>query len=542
MSNVVTLITGPALALERRYDAMDEDYYLALIQEAAEGHVALGSPSLREHRDDPSLVRYPALLPGLLIRVTGFERAHVLLLLDILAPFLLTLLLYCALQRFFLNPIHAAVITVVLSGSVLPAAFFNVINPKLVILLPLLHLVFFFGTQESAASLMLRGLTIGLMLYGYPHYFLYFAALEACDIVRRILTDPSKEAWLRHIRRTLLIATSVFLSSLPYISAHFSLESSAAASDLWHRVVVSSRLPADPAMQLWLVLGITALLWTRKRCPAEEKQKVDTLLLTLIAGLVVLNQSLLHGIDIMFGLHYRRLLSMFLWITAFFLGSRFLRNVHAQYMILGVLVLLNISILGQLVIDTQRARHALAAELSSSDILSVLERLSEEGGEQVVLAPLNIANLIPVFTHHYTAWNGYAVYQSAEDRELAERYVLQELVEPQQEEERDRSYPSVFSVHAGNRAARARTWCRWKSLFRKSEEECRVPVRSMIRQQDVLRKLDEDLALRSPEQYLELLRQFSVDIVVADIPLPPLIAHSCPREETIGRYTVYRCT
>ena len=188
-----------------------------------------------------------------------------------------------------------------------------------------------------------------------------------------------------------------------------------------------------------------------------------------------------------------------------------------------------------------KERHAIAAEFAEDKMPELFSMFDELEGEQVILAPSKIANLIPVFSHHYSAWNGYAQFQSATDRELAQRYVLQELVEPQDESIRDRSFPQVFSVHAGNRAARARTWCRIKSLFQKSAEECHVSVRDMIRQQDVLVELEDALENQSTKQKLALIEKFNVDVIISETPLHWRITRICPETKEIGAYKIHVC-
>jgi hypothetical protein len=538
-SNIVTSFTGPQIAQERKTKAMDEDYYLALIQEAAEGHTKLGNPSLIEHRDDSSVVRYLALIPGGIMRAFSADRTTVLFALDLLIIFLLPLLISLSLLRIFPNTTTNLSVTMLLIG-IWGTGLLNNINPKMVLILPFIHLLVFFGVRKPTNQhFVIRGALIGLMLYAYPHYFLYFLALEGCDFVRRILKEPEKLQ--KHFESVGRIALTALVVITPYLLSAFFGETNTAADDLWYRIVSPTHLPSAPITQLLLLLTISLLIFSRSSLKKADRHFADLLLVTLIAGLIVLNQSVIHGLDLMFGAHYRLILKFMIWLTAFFLFTRFTNKRSPKTWILVTLAIISIAEQGIYLQNSHKERHAIASGLIEERLPEIFSWMNEREGEQVILAPSEIANLVPVFTHHYTAWNGYAQFQSVTDRELAERYVLQELVEPQDESLRDRSFPQVFSVHAGNRAARARTWCRIKSFFQKSIEECRVPVRNMIRQQDVLIELEAALANQTTRQKLELINKFNVDVIISKEPLHWRVTRMCPETETIGKYLVHSC-
>ena len=556
-SNLVILVRGPETALKMKTMAMDEQYYLALIREASEGHFKLGSPSLKEHRDDPSVVRYLPLLPGALMRFTGISLSSTVFLSDLLFPFLTTLILFLAWRGLFASSLEAAAATMIPLGLIFRGGMFNVINPKMVLPFAALHLALIFGVSKPhTVHLVLRGISLALLLYIYPHFFLYFTALEACMFLTR---QSSLRSFVKGIA---LMGIPFLLIASPLIYLNLTGKENPAAADLWYRIVSPTSLPADPKMQLLLLTGIGALLFVRRRekmssrvpppgvipsdfASSEVRGEIVSrerdLLLCLVSGLIVLNQSLIHGQDLMAGLHYFYLLRMFLWITGFYIVFRLLDSAKLAKQSICLLIILFCTLkIGQHVKLVHAERTRIATEFQESDTSKVLDWLNTQEGEKVVLAPDAIANLIPIYTSHYTAMNGYAGFQSGSDAELAERYILQDAIAPRAGH--DASYPSIFSVHAGNRDARERTWCRITSLFQKSAADCAVPVRDFIRHYELLPMLDSSLAEHDPAQTLEFLRKYNVDVIVTEGELPGIAQSPCSQVQTIGTFKVHICS
>ncbi len=522
---------------------MEESFYLSLIREASEGHVFLGNSSLREHRSDRSIVTFFPHLPALFMRIFALSLPTALFLTDLLFPFLTTLFFFLAWRGIFRNDLLAGGVTLIAIGA-WEGGLLNVVNPKMVMTLAAAYSALYFGTQHpSKLHYALRGGLLGITLYTYPHYFLLFGSFEVADFLRRLVKRARLQ--IRDFQELIILSLSTFIISLPYLFLSGLGGKSAASLDLWYRQVIPSRLPAHPTLQIALLLTIALCFFIFKKKSAEEvKNRIppeDQILTSLFAGLLVLNQSLLHGLDIMFGLHYRLPLKMLIWIAVVFAVSRIIRKAslyRTPVIVLAAYSLFSIITLSGPLLSPERNR--IAEAFTASDLPKVIMWLNTQE-ESVVLAPHELSEIIPVYTPHYVAWNGYANYQSVTDAELARRYVLQELVEPQSEVERDRSYPQVFSVYAGNLAARERTWCQVKSFFRKSKAECSVSTPSKIRNQEALKNLEENLAHLSPELFLTLLREFHVDVIVAENPLPPIITRECPEGQSIGAYTIYTC-
>lgn len=526
------VLKRPGSLVDALSPSMEETFYLSLIREAADGHPLLGNSSLLEHRDDRSIVTFFPLIPAFFMRVFHLDLSIALFLTDLLFPFLTTLFFFIAWKGLFRHALLAIFATIIAIGA-WEGGLLNVVNPKMVMLLVAAYMALLFGpSQPSLLHFALRGVLIGVSFYTYPLYFPLFGAWEFCDVIRRVI---GRKPVLRDLQELSTLALALIVTSLPYLLFSSFGTENPGGTDLWYRQVIPSFLPANPLLQFMLVVMIALSLFIGRK-------KTDSrLLASLAAGLLLLNQSLIHGLDIMFGLHYRLPLIMLLWIAGISCIRSFIKRSSLSLLLIGILAFFHLfSILkinGPILFQD---RNQIAQAFQESDAPRVLKYL-EGKEESVVLAPHELAEIIPVYTSNYVAWNGYANYQSVTDSELARRYVLQELVEPKAEALRDRTYPQVFSVHAGNAAARKRTWCRISSFLKKSEEDCRVDIRDFIRKQDALLELEEGLLNLSPELFLSLLQEFHVDIIVAKHSLPALITSECPEGERIGIYTLYEC-
>ena len=311
VGNMLILARGPEAALERHSDTIDEDYYLALIGEAADGHTRMGNAALKEHRDDQSIVtRFPLVHAGIM-RATGISRWQALILMDILCPLLLTFLFFLAI-RGLLQRDSIALFATIAALSLWSVGLLNAVNPKMVLLPVALYLAILWGVKtQKPLHYILRGVLLGVMLYVYPHFFLFFSAVEGCDLVRRILAK--KESNRSLCLQELLIALPLGILALPKVIAAFSAKTPEEI-DVWHRFAITSHQPSGPMLQLLVLLTIIGL-WIVRQRNRSDTRSIDLLLTCLSAALLALNQSVLHGIELMFALHYERLLLLFVLLS-----------------------------------------------------------------------------------------------------------------------------------------------------------------------------------------------------------------------------------
>lgn len=535
-SNVMLLATGDlsSPAMQRRNTSADEDYYAALVRKASDGYIALGNASLKEHVHDPTIVTYFPLAYAYLMRALHLEWWIALLVMNALCPFLVTLLIFIAIRGRLASDILAIFMSVIAIER-WSVGLLNIVNPSMVALLSTGYLAVFLGVpKQRTFHHLLRGALLGLMLYTYPHFFLFFASIELCDVVRHLSAEGVDG---RNLYRQVVITSGAFLVvASRKLWKVLTATTNDAVNDLWHRVVITDHLPAAPIHQV-IVIAFIGALWRLRTTLRGNRKSIDLLIVCLAASLIALNQQILHGIEIMFALHYRNLINLLLIISAGYIIVLLCPRRWAK-IILGLVAIICMLQIG---IDSRKfhiVRLAAAKELEQSGMLPILQFIERMPGERVVLAPIALSNLIPSFTHHFVAMNGIARYQSITDAELAERYVLMQLVDP--EEVRDPSFNIVFSVHAGNAAARARIWCQWTSLFSKSDN-CRRPIEEFIRNQDVRTWLQNNVINPSPSLLMTLLEKFHVDVIVTKRPLPAVIERRCPREKDIGDFQIHLC-
>ncbi len=251
----------------------------------------------------------------------------------------------------------------------------------------------------------------------------------------------------------------------------------------------------------------------------------------LIAGLIVLSQSLVHGRDAVFGLYYRLPMLFVMWVSVSWMLKQYVTRFVAYLLVLATLSFSVFQIFQEM--NTVTVRNAeRAAVFRNSDQSAVLHELSERLAPAVVLAPIEISNLIPVLTSHYSLFTQYAHYEYASDRDLAERYVLQNSLFPLPLEQTVEGDPLVFGIYAGNVFARTKILCRLHLVT----TGCDKKLPDFILDQNVRTFVDAGVIDQQA-----LLRQFGVTVVITDKKLPASIMHACKEPVSVGRYTMFTC-
>jgi hypothetical protein len=174
--------------------------------------------------------------------------------------------------------------------------------------------------------------------------------------------------------------------------------------------------------------------------------------------------------------------------------------------------------------------------LRASGIPVVLDAAEQLSGERVILAPLDVSNLVPVLTHHYSLFTQYAHFESVSDKELAERYLLQQAFFSLLPEHTIEGHPLVFGIGAGNLYARTKTFCRIKKALYLTKDSCLFTLSDFIFHQDVrsfveVGKIDT----------LSMLRKYGVDTIITDKDLPEQVQPFCHELILSAPYTLYDC-
>ncbi len=515
--------------------SVDERYYFALIRDGATGYSNLGNVSLKEHRFDTGAASYAPLLQGSLMRLFHWDIAMTVLFGYIAGPFLFVLLLFFVLLSLLRSPVAAAASALTIAASVGSLSLLRSISPQITITVFVLSLAVYVVRERTPLHFLQRGLLIGVLFFFHIIYAGFLLLIEGVDFLLALLRGTSLPC---AVRRAVLVAVPALLAALLKFSLGSLTQDMVASADTYRRMgMIPSHMPAAPGLQITIVATVIALVLLR-RYRSDMRTEIDLLMVLLTAGLLALNQSLLHGIDVVFGLYYALPIHILLSISWTFIVWDLLRCMPRVRMVVlsGVSMVTLSSLLVAVNAWTMQSRSEYAL-LQASGIPAVLDQLQRLPRERVILAPYAIADLVPVFTDHYVAFNHYSRYQVARDEELADRYLLQESLFPSPPGTEDHTYNLVFGLYAGNLAARERTACRVFSLFRMSDAQCRRDIRSKIYHQDLLTKLD-----RKKIDSVHLLRTFHVDILVTpSAALSAPFAQLCSKTQEVGGFFIHEC-
>lgn len=490
----------------------DELYYFAQIRDTADGHWNLGNASLKEFADAPSVAGYAVLPQGALMAVTGWSIETVVLLGDLFFCALLTLFAFLIFRRVLGSDLLAGLASFAFM-TWWSTVWLRTMNPQVTFIAFLLHL-FVFVSDRDGKRLWLRSALLGLLYLMQPIFAVYALVIEVLDACLH-------RSWRRW--QIPLVLGAVALGQ--WVLVHFGADPEILADTYRRRGLIPSHLPAAFSTQVWILLGITAcflcLRWKKIR-----KEQGYLLLILLVGGLIVLNQSLLHGYDIVFGLYYRFPLAFVLWLSAVLM----LRGFVPLRLFIAAAVLTFIVASGSMV--RELARPAAHDRSDFSGLLHILN----DGKDRVILAPIEISNLIPVQTSHYALFTQYAHFEYAPDQDLAERYLLQQSFFPLPAEMTVDGDPLVFGIYAGNIAARANTACRLRNFLLRTSAPCNRMISGSIYRQDVRSFIEAGKI-----DQRALLKKFAVETIVTDRPLPAFPPKTCWIDSNVGKHVIYNC-
>jgi hypothetical protein len=383
-------------------------------------------------------------------------------------------------------------------------------------------------------ALFLRGILIGLLLYVQVLFASYAIAIEVIDALRRFLKRTRSFAETARCSGLLLLPILCAAIFLLVLTRHD--DPLAVADTLRRHGLIPTHLPAALLMQIKLIIALL-LVWVCMRIRPIKNPAFQLLLPLTVAGLLVLNQSLVHGKDLVFGLYYAQPLFIVLWFVFGACLVALLPQPRINLFILACFAAFQLTS-GLRIINAEAAKRAVRSDIfPASAEVAVMDALQKLPKEQVVLAPMDIANLVPVLTSHYVLFNQYAFYQRATDQELAERYLLARSLFTFAPEFTVEGDPLVFGLYAGNLSARERTFCKIKSFFGyKDRMQCDIQLQDYIYHQDLRQFVEK----REIDQ-IEMIKKYGVTIIVSEKSLPQTIQRLCPRMETVQNYTIYRC-
>lgn len=524
-------MTGELTVASMEEHAIDERYYAATIAKVGEGNPVTGHASYYEHRADaPSASLAPAA-EGLMMRWLQLSLPVTMLLGDMLFPFAAIFVLALGLRRFLGGSILLAGAAAVFIGSDIGTYWLRSANPQIpfvgvaawlavVCTLPLF----------SRRSFLLRALAVAMLLWTQVVYASFFLIADGVLTIAEMIRQRS---WRAAFGGIVLYGAVLALSIVPRVFLGLPTE---VAEDTFYRLgIVLSHAPAAPRMQLFLLGILVLLLLVRRYGIREGAEWVWRCTMLIVASLVALNQSVIHGIDATFVSYYQPLIRIIVMITFFYGLSVVLRTDRQRRLVFMGCSALSLCIL---LFSVQAIKtQALTEEehLRQTGVLQVLEWLRSQDGTFVVAAPNVLNERIPAETQHYVLFNEYGWNQPMTDRELAERYALQARLIPSSVAQ-DRTYTFVFGGHAGLQSAKERTLCRLLNGLGMQKEDCAIDARSRIRHQELLPIVDNALS-----DIPTAMRQFHVRYIITAEGDSGEIPATCSEVQEMGIFTIRAC-
>ena len=506
----------------------DEAHYFAMIRDVADGLFNLGNTSLQEHQSDPNVSTYAPLLQGSLIRFFDTDFTMAILIGDVLFPFLGVLILFTSLSLLGFSLFDTALMALFSLSAI---GWQRSINPQISVPLFLFATgAFLFGNiRPSKRVWVLQGLCTAVLVFVHVLYAELLIVAEMCIAFHSYV-------FVRFERRR--IFTRLLLTTVPLFAA-FVLKllitsglSADVLADTYRRLgMIPSHLPAAPMLQMKIGVSLAVLFGLRKRQLIAEHPMMDGLSVLLIATLLCLNQSIVSGVDLVFGLYFAVPAEIFLrllWMTVILslvpVPLRLRRALAVLIVTFSLLPLARIAM-----------QQRPAVNEASKVYEPLMTWLASEPGHKVILAPIEVANLVPVVSSHSVVFNQYAHFEPASDEALTDRFLLEKSLFPIVREEGDPLFSWVFGLYAGNLSARTRTACRL--LDPATPTDCTHDPRAFVFHQDLLRRLESGTIGRK-----KMLEKFNVDLIISETDLSADMLLMCPLERTIGENRVYRCT
>ena len=266
LGTVSALFKGNA-GLAQMGTSPDEEYYFALIRDAATGYPNLGNATSKEHRGESATASYAPLLQGFVMRLFRLSIETTVFLGDFLFPVLSVFLLFLILRWFLVDETLSAVAAFGVASISIGFGILRTISPQATLPFLLGYLACFLILRRSRSGYAIRGILIALLLSVHVLYALYLCCVEGIDALARLAH--------RDVRRTLfrdlaVLSLCVGLGVLAKTALALHTSDPIAVLDTYRRAgIIPSHLPADPRLQLTVLLTIFALFLVRYAVPAS---------------------------------------------------------------------------------------------------------------------------------------------------------------------------------------------------------------------------------------------------------------------------------
>ncbi len=402
------------------------NYYLSLINESSKGNWQLGSPYILERRYDPYL--YPALninAAGLFKRVLGLDIKTYAMAMGYLAVFTVMICLLTAFSYIFNFGYfgYLAATAYIFFPGVLTYMWNRTLSPEINFIPLALFLVFYFAKFSFWKREIGLAALAGTLFYVYPYYWTFALVLLAVSDLLEFWKQK-KIIWKYFYKYLIIIGIASWyavhlwqIHQLPYYQ------------ETMVRIgALHSRWPAGWYTQVVLLASLAVFFGLKKyvfpkiNLMMQADGTWDKIIAGLIAGLVVLNQQLITGMQLEFNSHYISIILFFLvafWGSLVYLllrNSGSYRNIFVSVCFFMIIGLVSVRI------------YAISADFGSGGYVAGMADevvgwfLKNQIQDKVVYAPEDLGDDINLWTNNYLIYNDNQALQLMSTEELIDRF------------------------------------------------------------------------------------------------------------------------
>lgn len=417
----------------------DEIYYMARARDIADGHSYLSNPYIYEYKNGQPmqfwLPDYLMAKPLAFLRI-GIHKGYIFY--DFLLPFILTLLTYAIIFKLT----DSKPISIVGAAFLHLNLFFSVFNrapsPQLIFifwqLLFLLWLRFIEKPTNINAGFM--GIAFGLLFHIYPYYWTFYVIFFALYLFFNFILKKNID-----YKKYFLAFAIAFVISIPYFISFFKSMQSPYYNESVARVgMLDTHFPTGRKIVMWgvIVLILFAIAYRKKIVNLNGKSLL--LASSCLAAMIVANQQVITGKNLQFASHYWTL-SVFCFIFTFAcLINLWMKKINFHYVKLIIISLAGLYVFYSPVVYSVSALSGRAFSYSKEEkeqqrYAEVFRWLNDNTApDDVVFADTELSSLIPAYTFDNVFYCSSAGLFFVPNRELWERFVLNNYWEKFDEE------------------------------------------------------------------------------------------------------------
>lgn len=457
----------------------DELFYMARIKDVVDGHQTLGNSYLLEHKNQLSQQLFlPEWLLAQPLKLLNLDIVEGRILYNFILPALAFLLTYTAFYRIYPFRFWASIFTAFLFFGLYLFKFTRPVVPQFVFIFWLTQFIFLWELIKNHSNKNIKLLNIlnfGLLFYLYPFYWTFYLVFFAVlGFVYFFKEKPLSKSFLK------ILAGGLIIGSIYFYLTFLASRLPEYQETMTRLQLVFSRSPSE-VKSVVLSLAVLALLgifhWFKRITINKE-------VLFFIAGIIsiflITNQNIITGLKLEFG-HYRMPAIFFLSFAVYYLGSRFnFFNLKFKHLIaFFVIIISSFGAYGYI----QRISNISEQDIYRQKYGAIFVWLNENTpSDSVVYANEDISGLIPIYTANNVFYSRYANLFIISDREVEERFILNNFFEKIDRDfviERERSIWGVRYVDRYGDAVQANKWR--KLLGLKLKDETRLPENEIER-------------------------------------------------------------